>query len=239
MPADNFSIIIPTFHEAKNIPQLIQRISQIDVGERRFEVLVIDDNSQDGIEAIMQHLETTYPFIKLIVRHEPKSLSTAALAGFDAAQYPIVVLMDADLSHPPEKIPALLAALQDPAVDFVLGSRYVAGGSTDEVWPRLRKFTSYLSALITRVLLFAPLQDPLSGFFAVRKTTLQAGDPLRPIGWKIGLEIILKCRCSNIKEIPIHFSQRLHGQSKLNWKVAWDYCRHLKQLIFYRVSSWL
>lgn len=238
MPAnDNFSIVVPTFHEAKNISALIKRIAETHFDSDVFEVIIVDDNSQDGITEIADTLQQQYPWLKLIVRQTPKSLSASAIAGFQDARYPIVVLMDADLSHPPEKIPALLAALQDPHIDFALGSRYVNGGSIDKSWPLLRKITSQFSALIAKTLLSFQVKDPLSGFFAVRKATLDAGDSLNPMGWKIGLEIMIKCHCKNIKEIPIHFSQRQHGHSKLNFKVMLTYFYHIHQLILYKIFS--
>lgn len=237
MPAnDYFSIVVPTFREAKNIPALIQRIAAIDFGATLFEVIIVDDDSRDGIAEVVGQLQQQYPWLTLMTRKAPKSLSASAIAGFQQAKYPIVVLMDADLSHPPEKIPALLATLQDSSVDFVLGSRYVASGSTDEIWPLLRKITSHCSAIIARALLAFRVKDPLSGFFALRKSMLATGDKLNPIGWKIGLEIMIKCRCKNIKEIPIHFSQRLHGDSKLNVKVALDYFYHINQLLLYKLK---
>lgn len=235
---DHFSIIIPTFREAKNIPPLIQRIAAVDFGSKNFEVIIVDDDSQDGIEETTKALQRQYAWLKLFVRKAPKSLSGSAMTGFQQAQYPLVVLMDADLSHPPEKIPALLNALSDENIDFALGSRYVSGGSTDEAWPILRKLTSLCSALMAQALLSIQVKDPLSGFFALRKITLAAGDKLNPIGWKIGLEIMLKCHCKNIKEIPIHFSQRLHGDSKLNFKVALNYFYHFSRLLSYKILSW-
>lgn len=153
------------------------------------------------------------------------------------AQYPLLILMDADLSHPPEKIPELLSALKDSQVDFVIGSRYIQGGSAASIWPLRRRLTSRLSAWIARWLVSATIKDPLSGFFAVRKTTLTSGSSLHPRGWKIGLEIMMKCHCHNIKEVPIHFSQRLHGKSKLNLKIALEYLKHVVSLMVYKLSA--
>jgi dolichol-phosphate mannosyltransferase len=232
----NFSVVVPTYREVKNLRALVERISQMDFGDCQFELIIVDDNSQDGTEALVASLQQSYPWLKLIKRRAPKSLSASALEGFHQALYPIVILMDADLSHPPEKILAMLSALQSGQVDFVIGSRYVQGGTADEIWPVTRKLTSRLSAFLARILISAKVKDPLSGFFAVRKTTLASGDPLEPIGWKLGLEIMLKCRCQHIQEIPIHFSERLQGKSKLNLKVALDYLRHLNRLLWYKLS---
>lgn len=234
---DNFSIVVPTYREAKNIPTLIRRLAEINFGDAQFELIVVDDNSGDGIEALMKDEQARYPWLQFISRRGKKSLSASAVAGFQKAKYSFLVLMDADLSHPPEKIPEMLRALSQNEADFVIGSRYVKGGSADEIWPVTRRLTSRLSAFIARLLVSADIKDPLSGFFALRKTTLHAGYPLKPIGWKIGLELMMRCRCQRIKEIPIHFSQRLHGKSKLNLKVAMDYLLHVQRLMLFKIFS--
>lgn len=235
-----FSIIIPTYREARNIPELVKRIAGLNFAKGTFEVILVDDPSQDGMEEVVGHLQGQYDWLRLLTRKGPRSLSAAALEGFQKARYDILFLMDADLSHPPEKIPEMLAALAEPQVDFVIGSRYVQGGSADERWPVTRKISSRFAALLAQLLISRRIQDPLSGFFALRKTTLQQADPLKPIGWKIGLELLLKCHCKNIKEIAIHFSERLHGKSKFNLKVASDYLRQVMQLFLYRLSrAWI
>ena len=129
----NFSLIIPTFREAGNIPELVKRVSQLFLNEHQFEMLIMDDDSQDGIKEIVKQLQKDHPWLQLITRLGPKSLSQSVIDGFKLAKYPLLVTMDADLSHPPEKIPALLAAFNDPTVDFVIGSRYVENGQIDAI----------------------------------------------------------------------------------------------------------
>ncbi|MES2217576.1 MAG: polyprenol monophosphomannose synthase [Pseudomonadota bacterium] len=234
---ENFSIIVPTYQEAKNIPDLVAQIASVDFGQRQFEVILSDDNSQDGTTEIVKSLRKNYPWLKLLTRSKPKNLSQSILDGFDMAIYPIVITLDADLSHPPEKIPAMLDILTDPAVDAVIGSRYVKDGSTDPSWPFIRVLSSKFAAYIAQVFLFTKIKDPLSGYLAIRKKTLQQGAPLNPIGWKIGLEIIIKCKCKNVREIPILFSQRRHGTSKLTFKISFDYLRHVVHLMWYRIFA--
>lgn len=231
---NNFSIIMPTFREAKNIPELIERISKVDFGSRAFEVILVDDNSQDGTKEIVDHLKIKYPWLRLIVRQDRKGLSESVMEGFTHAVYPICVVMDADLSHPCEKIPEMLTVLAKPDVDLVIGSRYIKGGSSDEGWPLMRKVVSRLAALFARVLIAVPVKDPLSGFLAIKKNTYMSGIKLEPIGWKIGLEMMVKCRCKNIQEVPIHFSERVHGTSKLNYRVVLDYIKHVKRLFWFK-----
>lgn len=233
-PDTDFTIVIPTYCEANNIKALIERIAAIDFHDRQYEILVIDDNSQDGIVDIINELKLHYPWLRLIVRYQKPGLSESIVEGFIHASHAMIVIMDADLSHPPEKIPEMLSLLTDNEVDFVIGSRYVAGGSCDPRWSLRRKLTSRFAAFISRKLLSIKVKDPLSGFLAIRKKTLHAGDPLKPIGWKIGLEIMIKCRCKNIREVPIHFAQRNHGSSKLNLKTAIDYLKHVLSLCVYR-----
>ncbi len=235
--SENFSIIVPIFHEAKNIPELIKRIAQINFGSRMFEVVLVDDDSRDGTEEIVHHLQLQYPWLRLLVRKEKKGLSESVLEGFQQAKYPVWVIMDADLSHPPEKIPQMLAALAESHVDFVVGSRYVPGGSSDEMWPLLRRASSRLAAFIARILVAVPVRDPLSGFLALKKEIVQTGDPIEPVGWKIGLEIMVKCRCRHIREVPIHFTQRARGVSKLNLRVIFNYFRHVGRLAVFKLFS--
>lgn len=231
----NFTIVVPTYREAENIPKLVKRIAKVDFGNSAFEVLLIDDDSRDGIVEVVNTLNKQYPWLKLITRHERKDLSQSVITGFKQARYPIIITLDADLSHPPEAIPTMLAILSQPNVDFVIGSRYIAGGSTDHTWPWIRKFASLLAAFIVRLLMISPAKDPLSGFIATRKSTFLTADTLKPIGWKIGLEIMVKSHCKNIREIPIHFSQRHLGTSKLNFKISCDYLHHVIRLLWYKI----
>lgn len=232
----NFSIILPTFREAKNIPELIYRIAKIDFGNKVYEAIIVDDNSHDGTAEMTLELAKHYPWLKLIVRQGKKGLSEAVMEGLAQAKYPLCVVMDADLSHPPEKIPDILAALSHQAVDFVIGSRYVAGGSCDEQWPIARQFVSHLAVFLARRLIAVPVKDPLSGFLAFRKQTYLSGN-IAPIGWKIGLEIMVKCHCTRILEIPIHFSRRVNGYSKLTLKTVFDYIKHIGSLAWFKLTS--
>jgi len=234
-PHHPFTIIIPTYQEAANIPELVKRIANVDFDKRSFEVLLVDDDSQDGSREMICHLSREYPWLKMIVRDKQRDLSQSIIQGFKEARYPILVTMDADLSHPPEKIAMMLTLLDQPDVDMVIGSRYIKGGSVDTNWPFIRKLTSRTAAWIARIFLLSPVKDPLSGFLAMKKSTFIAGDTLKPIGWKIGLELMVKCRCKNIQEIPIHFSERCRGKSKLNMRISVAYLRHVLKLWRYKI----
>lgn len=227
---DGFSIIIPTYHEAKNIPVLIQEIANVNFENTPLEVILVDDDSQDGTEEIVHQLKNQYPWLRIITRHKQRSLSHSIIEGILHSSFKTLIVMDADLSHPVNKIPDMLSLLRDPAVDMVIGSRYIKGGSSDESWPLARKLLSKAAARVTQTLLSIHTKDPLSGFIAFRKPPHFSENTLQPKSWKIGLEIIVKHHCKNIQEIPIHFSKRRHGASKLTLKVAMDCWRHVLTL---------
>jgi dolichol-phosphate mannosyltransferase len=222
------SLIIPTLNEAENLPILIPRIAAALAG-RSYEILIVDDNSRDNTANVCADLARTYP-LRLITRTTPKDgLSGAVLRGMAEATGAKLVVMDADLQHPPEKLPELLAPLESGDADFVLGSRYVPGGSTSGKWTFLRMINSRTATLLARP--FAGhTHDPMSGFFALRRQSYEHAQRLTPLGYKIGLELMCKCRAKNVREIPIHFAPRTHGQSKLNFKEQVRYAEHLSRL---------
>lgn len=222
----SISIIVPTYREAENLPELIERIDQLRAGAGLdVELLIMDDDSRDGtVEAVAQ-AERDWVF--LTVRNQDRGLSAAVMDGFRLARHEIIVVMDADLSHPPERIPAMLEALEQGA-DFVVGSRYAPGGSTAQDWGFLRWVNSRVATLLA--LPFTTIKDPMSGFFAFRRAALETCAPLNPIGYKIGLELIVKGRFKQVREIPIHFSDRFRGESKLNLREQLRYLRHLRRL---------
>lgn len=234
---ENFSVIIPTFREANNISELIERFANVKFNVDLFEVIIVDDDSDDGIVDVVHRLQKQFNWLKLIVRHGKKSLSEAVINGFENARYPILIVMDADLSHPPEKIPEMLNTLMNPDVDMVIGSRYIEGGSTDAVWPITRKIASKCAAILARLIIGKNIRDPLSGFIGIRKQRILNGSPLLPIGWKISLEMMIKCHCKVIKEIPIHFADRQQGSSKMSFRVFIHYLLHIKRLAFYKFFS--
>jgi len=228
MPATAVSIIIPTFHEAPNLRELLPRILAIlDQAGLAGQIIVVDDNSQDGTDEICAGLGQQSP-IELLVRTEERGLSSAVIHGMQHAVGDFLLVMDADLSHPPEKIPELLDALNSSNADFAIGSRYVKGGKADKNWGLFRWFNSKVSTLLAWPLTSA--KDPMAGFFAIRRERFESAKILDPVGYKIGLELMVKCGCKNVAEIPIAFQNRLHGESKLTLREQLNYLRHLKRL---------
>ncbi len=228
--ARSVSVVVPTYREAANIPELLARLGRVR-GEHHLdlEVLIMDDASNDGTEEAVAAL--ALPWVRLVVRTGNRGLSPAVADGFALAGGCTVVVMDADLSHPPEVIPAMLDAL-DGGADFVIGSRYVSGGATAEDWGFLRWINSRAATLLARP--FTTVRDPMSGFFAFRRALLDNAAPLNPIGYKIGLEVLVKGRCKKAAEVPIFFSQRKHGESKLSLREQLRYLRHLRRLAVFK-----
>jgi len=153
-----------------------------------YEILIMDDNSQDGSIEKAQELSQTFP-IRLINRTENRGLSPAVIDGFDEAKGDYIVVMDADLSHPASAIPKMIAQLKSGESDFVLGSRYVEGGSIDDSWTLWRYINSVVATL--PALPLTKVKDPMSGFFAVRKADIPPARELSPIGYKIALEVMV------------------------------------------------
>ena len=220
-------MIVPAWNEAENIPLLVPRVATA-LSNRNWEMIIVDDGSADGTAAACEQLAKDYP-VRVMVRNPPlHGLSGAVLDGIAATSGNTIVVMDADLQHPPERIPALLEAL-DTGADFALGSRYIAGGSTDGKWTLFRKINSWLATVLARP--FAgPVRDPMSGFFALRRETFNHAQRLTPLGYKIALELMCKCRVKKVQEVPIHFGLRTKGESKLNLKQQFRYLEHLSRL---------
>lgn len=228
MERPDISLIIPTLNEADNLAPLAERIAAA-LNGRAYEMILVDDKSRDNTPQVCEALSKTYP-IRLIVREVPKDgLGGAVLHGIAQARGDALVVMDADLQHPPEKLPELLAPLDRNEADFVLGSRHVPGGSVGETWGLFRKINSDIATALARP--FAGrVTDPMSGFFALKRSTFDRAERLTPLGYKIGLELMCKCRVQNVKEIPIHFAERTRGQSKLSIKEQFRYLEHLSRL---------
>jgi dolichol-phosphate mannosyltransferase len=183
----SFSILIPTYNEHDNIAPLLERIAAVIPGNN-YEVLFVDDDSRDGTPELIKQLRQ-YP-ARVVVRKDKKGLASAVVDGFGWTESDVVLVMDADLQHPPEVIPALVKAIQGGA-DIAVASRYVPGGGTAG-WSRVRKIISSGAIMLAHVLLpqSRRVKDPMSGFFAFKKSVI-SGVKLAPIGYKILLEMLI------------------------------------------------
>ena len=194
--------------------------------------MVVDDNSPDGTGALAEELGKRYN-VKVVHRPGKLGLSTAVLDGFKAASGDILVVMDADLSHPPEKVPEMVAKLSAGA-DMVIGSRYILGGKVEN-WPIHRRLISKGATLLARWL--TKVKDPMSGFIALKRPVVE-GVELDPVGYKIALEILVKGKVSRVEEVPITFADRKVGKSKLGAKVTMNYIDHCIRLYEFK-KPWL
>ena len=228
------TVVVPTFREVENLPHLIGRLGKVREEQGLdLDLIIMDDDSRDGsVELVAARSEK---WLQLVVRASDRGLSPSVLEGMKRAAGDIVVCMDADLSHPPEVIPQMLRKLQEGA-DFVIGSRYVQGGSTSDDWGFLRWLNSRVATLLARPLTNA--RDPMAGFFAFRRATFLAGRDFNPVGYKIGLEFIVKCHCERVVEVPIHFEDRQLGKSKLTFRQQLLYIKHLRRLYTFKFGGW-
>ncbi|MBI5865124.1 MAG: polyprenol monophosphomannose synthase [Planctomycetes bacterium] len=226
------SVIVPTFREAPNLPELVDRIAAALAGAGLSgEIIIVDDDSRDGTQETADRLAARYP-VQLVVRKAERGLSSAVLCGFESARGATLVVMDADLSHPPEAIPELVRIIVEGRGDFALGSRYVPGGRTED-WTPARWLNSKAATLLARPV--TSCRDPMSGFFAIAASRVRRAAELRPLGYKIGLELMVKCGCRRVVEIPIVFRNRRHGESKLTIRQQFLFVRHIFQLAVFRL----
>jgi len=222
------SLIIPTYNEHDNILPLTQRLNQV-LSRHSYEIVFIDDNSTDGTAELAASLKDEYP-VKVIVRKNKRGLASAVVDGISYTSGQIIAVMDADLQHPPELIPDLLKVIKS-GTDIVVASRYVTGGGC-QGWSLTRRLISKGAIFLAHLLLPATRQvsDPMSGFFMFRKEVV-AEAQLRPIGYKILLEILMLGKHRTVAEIPFTFVTRERGASKLNARQQIDYLKHILSLM--------
>jgi dolichol-phosphate mannosyltransferase len=236
MMKDTVSLIIPTYNEKGNIQPLIERIAKALTGYN-YEIVIVDDNSKDGTIDITQELAKRYP-VKLIVRTAEKGLATAVIHGIKNSTGKYVCVMDADLQHPPEKLPEMIKAMEDGA-DMAFASRLVPGGGCAG-WTFTRKLISAGAIKICHVLLPSSrrVKDITSGFFIFDRAKVDIGK-LKPVGYKIGLEVLMLGDFKDVREVPFVFEDRTAGQSKLKMKTQIDYLKHIFSLMLRTGELWL
>lgn len=228
------SVLVPTLNERANIGELIERtlsaFGRLDVPA---ELVVVDDASPDGTAQAARETAGVLGAgdrVTVMERRTAPGLAQAVVAGIAAARGDLLIVMDADLSHPPELIPDLVRAVSAQGVSCAVASRYVAGGGS-EGWPWFRRWLSRGACWLTRPLL--KIKDATSGFFAFRRDCVQ-GVSLVPRGYKIGLEILVRGRVERAVEVPFVFRDRAKGTSKLGRKVVAAYLRQLADLYSHR-----
>ena len=226
------SIIVPTFNEVENIQPLASQL--IAVGVPFQELLFVDARSTDGTQEAVRSIALDQP-VRLIEQNPMAvGLAAAIMAGARFASGEFLVVMDADLSHPPEQIGDLLAPLLAGAADLVIGSRYVTGGSTPD-WPRWRQILSRSASLAAYPL--TGVHDSMCGFFAVTRQRLLEIAPVTA-GFKIVFEILIKGGANlRVIEVPIRFRNRVRGQSKMSFGIAMEFLRQWLLALFRSLRS--
>jgi len=221
------SLVVPTYNERENIVPLVERIHK-SLSSYSYELIVVDDNSPDGTSEIAKSLAPKYP-INVIVRTSERGLASAVVAGFKQAKGDVLGVIDADLQHPPEFIPALLKAVRDGA-DVAIASRYIPGGGI-EGWTLKRKIISIGAKIPANILLSSArkIKDPLSGFFLFKREVLDSA-VLSPTGYKILLEVLVRGNARHVTEVPYIFKERERGKSNLTSKEQINYLKHLSRL---------
>jgi len=217
------TVVVPTFNEVGNVSVLIDRLTQTLQGIE-WEVIFVDDDSQDGTYQKLHTIAQCNARVRVLRRVGRRGLSSACIEGLLASAAPYMAVMDADLQHDENCLPAMLQAVQSEGFDLAVGSRYVEGGSTGD-WSEQRVSVSKWATLLSQKILKLKLQDPMSGFFMMRRSVLEgAVYRLSNLGFKILVDLVVSSpKPLQIKEIPFHFGLRVAGESKLDTRVAWDY----------------
>ncbi len=227
------SLVVPTRNERANIEPMVHRsAAALAATGEPFELLIVDDSSQDGTRQEIRRLQASgLAWLRLIERDHDCDLSTAVLTGWRAARGDVLGCMDADLQHPPELLTEMLRNLYERHADLVLASRYAAGGALG-AWGKTRRFCSRAATWLASLMLpgtLAGITDPMSGFFLVRRRAASL-EGLRPQGYKILLELLARARPQVVAEVPFRFGERTAGSSKAGWRVTCCFLRQVASL---------
>ncbi len=236
------SIILPTYNESQNIVRVIDSIADAIPEGTKAEIIVVDDNSPDGTGNVVAEYANRFGeelkkrlHIEVVSRPAKMGLSSAILAGVKSACGDVFVVMDSDMSHPPQTIPRMLEEMKHSKCDIVIASRYVRGGEVTG-WPFKRKVISKGAIKIAQYSLGISVKDPMSGFFAFKPAIIK-GIKFDAIGYKMLLEMLVKTKGAKVKEIPYTFTNRRLGSSKLDWFTMVDYMRAVWRLYRYGKSA--
>ena len=220
-------VIIPTYNEKENIKNIINAV--LALTEHQFDVLIVDDNSPDGTGAIVDEMITERPDrINILKRAGKQGLGTAYIAGFKWAlehAYEYIIEMDADFSHPVNKLPELQAACATGGADVSVGSRYLTGVNVVN-WPMGRMLMSYFASAYVRLVTGMQVRDATAGFVCYRSEVLQSinMDAIEFKGYAFQIEMKFTAHRMGfkIKEVPIVFVNRVLGSSKMNSSIFFE-----------------
>lgn len=235
-PTYDVSLIIPTRNEEQNLPALFTKLSQV-LSSVSYEIILVDD-SDDATATIAPALADEHGLNVSVIHRDGEQraggLSTAVLAGVAEAWGDFVCIMDADLQHPPELISEMIAATRNSEADIIIASRYVDGGSDAGLSGRSRRMISRASKRLVKTVFPGRLRsvsDPLSGFFLAKRSLLNE-TALRPIGFKILLDILVRSKWQVAEEVPLQFQRRAGGNSKATLNQGREFLSHVNRLFW-------
>jgi dolichol-phosphate mannosyltransferase len=219
----DLTIVVPTLNERDNIQPMVAELERVLVGVA-WEVVFVDDDSADGTVARIQELAQSNPRIRCLHRIGRRGLSSACIEGALSSTAPVIAVTDADMQHDETLLPQMLLTLKNGSYDIVIGSRYMAGGNADS-FDSWRAKVSEVATRLGKRLIKADVTDPMSGFFMIRRDAFdRAVRSLSGIGFKILLDIFTSYPGRlRFAELPYQFRERLHGDSKLDTMVIWEY----------------
>jgi dolichol-phosphate mannosyltransferase len=231
-PVPSLSVIVPTFNEARNIGELVRRLSELldRTFGSKYEIIIVDDDSPDRTWELAQNLSLQFPQLQVMRRTQERGLSTAVIRGWQAARAEVLAVIDADLQHPPEIVLKLWDQMERGA-DLAVASRHIDGGGVSD-WSLHRRGLSRTAQMLGLAILpsvVGRVSDPMSGYFMLKRSCVEALS-LNPLGYKILIEILGRGRVRRISEVPYVFRERAEGDSKVTGKVYVDYLRHLIRL---------
>lgn len=231
-----FALVVPALREGKNLAPLLDRVqAALRTCPIAYEIVVVDDDSRDGTEELVHAIAARDPRVRLLVRRGERGLSGAILYGWQNTDADILGVMDADLQHPPELLPRLLARVM-AGCDVAIASRYAPGGSLGG-WNPLRRLISAIAVGATFPLQRRGLRvkDPMSGFFVIRRSCVERV-VFQSSGFKLLLEILVRGNIGSVHEEPFAFGRRRAGSSKASLGTAWEYMFLLARLY---AARWL
>jgi dolichol-phosphate mannosyltransferase len=233
------SLVVPTYNERQNVVELVTRTGKaLAACGDDYELIIVDDNSPDGTGEEVRRLQSDHPWLRLVTRENARDLSTAVVAGWSSAIGDVLGCMDGDLQHPPENLIDLYKRQRETNADIVIASRYVDNGGVSD-WDLHRRFVSWVATSLALLLLPSKIRrvhDPMSGFFLLKRSAI-ADVTLKPLGYKILLEVLARGRCDLIEEVPYVFKERINGGTKMGLAQVRHYLIHLLKLSLDAQSS--
>ncbi|GAB2760762.1 polyprenol monophosphomannose synthase [Salinimicrobium soli] len=234
-------VVIPTYNEKENIERIIRNVFSL---QRNFHILVVDDNSPDGTAAIVKDLQADYENrLHLIERTGKSGLGTAYIAGFKwilEKEYKYIFQMDADFSHNPNDLIRLYNACKRDGADVAIGSRYKTGVNVVN-WPMSRVLLSWMASKYVRLITAMPIEDTTAGFVCYRRAVLERIhlDRIKFVGYAFQIEMKFKAYLAkfNIIEVPVIFTDRTRGTSKMSGSIIWEAVFGVVKMKFYSLFN--